>query len=154
MSAWIFRVIVSEKEKYYYDLDKALEEIPNRTIYQYQGRIKSIEVGDIVYFYECEPVSAVGWKCKVLAVNVPYEKTYDIDESKFEHGETEREGYYIKVVALAKYEGKERTALSLYKLRENGLTQERSSFSLNSPRVNPQLLIYINSIKPSVEYND
>ena len=155
MSAWIFRIIVSEKEKYYYELDRALEEIRNRTIYQYQGRIKSIDVGDIVYFYECDPISAICWKCKVLAVNVPYEKTYDIDDSEFEHGETEREGYYIKVVALAKYEeGKDRQKLSIDKLRENGLTQERSSFSLNSPRVNPQLLKYISSIKPSVEYND
>ena len=152
MSAWILPACVNDKKDYYYEVDRSLETL--KTIFWAQSRpITNIEVGDIVYIYEGVPIQAIGWKCKVLAVKV-LPQNVDIDESEFEHGETEREGYYIKVVALAKYEGKEREALSLDKLRENGLTQVRSPFNLNSPRVNPQLLDYINSVKPSVIYDD
>ncbi len=35
MSVWIFLVrVAGEKETYYYDIDKALETLPKRTIYQ------------------------------------------------------------------------------------------------------------------------
>lgn len=156
MSAWIFSIrVAGKKEDYYYDIDRALE-TPPRTIYQGQGRIRSIEVGDIVYFYESSPVQAIGWKCRVLAVKVPYEKTADIDERKFEHNynpERDRDVYYMKVAALAKYDGDARAKLSLSELKKNGLnpnlTSIRSSF-----RPQGELLIYINSVEPSVVYDD
>ena len=152
MSVWIFLVrVAGEKETYYYDIDKALETLPKRTIYQVQGRITSIEVGDIVYFYECDPVKAIGWKCRVLSVKVPYEKTADIDESEFEHGKSERDDYYIKVTALAKYDGESRFKLSLSELHKNGLKPK----TIRAPfRPQGELLSYINSIKPSVKYDD
>lgn len=149
MSVWIFPIrVAGEKKDYYYDLDRALEKISKRTIYQSQGRIRSIDVGDIVYFYEGVPVSAIGWKCRVLAVKVPPQKV-DIDESEFEHGKTERDDYYIKVTAIAKYEGDARRNLSRAELEKHGFTQVRSPH-----RATAQLLKYINSIAPSVVYDD
>lgn len=152
MASWIFSVIVDEKAKYYYELDRALKEMPSHTIYQSQSRIRSIEVGDIVYLYECAPEKAIGWKCRVLAVNVPYCKTSDIDESEFEHGETERDGYYMKVTALGRYKKEDRKALSLEKLKENGLNPNLKSIR-PAVRPNAQLLKYIDSV-PLVKPND
>ena len=158
MSAWIWSITVNPYKKgdYYYELDRALEEIPSHTIYQGQSRIRSIEVGDIVYFYESSPVQAIAWKCRVLAVKVPYEKTADIDERKFEHNynpERDRDVYYMKVTALAKYDGESRVKLSLSELHKNGLNPNLTS--IRSPfRPQGELLKYINSITPSVKYND
>ena len=162
MTTWIFLIRVSgEKDEYYYDLDEALKEMPSHTIYQGQGRIKSIDVGDIVYFYECAPEKAIGWKCRVLAVDVPYEKTSDIDDKKFEHNykpERDRDIHYIKVTAIGKYnKGKEKAALSLKKLQENGLRSKKSSEPITirgSFRPQGELLQYINSIKPSEPDDD
>ena len=156
MSAWIFPIrVAGEKDEYYYDLDRALD-TPPHTIYQGQSRIRSIEVGDIVYFYESSPVQAIAWKCRVLAVKVPYEKTADIDERKFEHNynpERDRDVYYMKVTALAKYDGESRVKLSLSELHKNGLNPNLTS--IRSPfRPQGELLKYINSITPSVKYND
>ncbi len=151
MSTWIFPIrVAGEKDAYYYDLDRALEEIPKRTIYQSQGRIRSISVGDIVYFYEGVPVSAIGWKCRVIAVKVPYEKTADIDERTFEHGTPGIDDYYIKVTAICRYDDEARKKLSRDKMIENGL-----NFTIRSPfRPQGELLKYINSVESSVNYND
>ena len=152
METWILHFDVDPKKKYWYDLDGALNSKKLRgTIYQAQNtHIKNISVGDIVYLYENAPVKVIGWKCRVIAVKIPYEKTSDINDSEFEHGYSEPDDFYIKITALAKYDDESRENLSLAKLRDNGLTQERSN-----NRVNPQLLRYINSIKASpVLYDD
>lgn len=152
MSAWILRICVDETKPYWYEVDKAFEKLG--TIPQGQNiHIKKIAVGDIVYIYENTPVKSIGWKCKVVAVNIAPQDV-DIDDSEFAHGYDEGDDSYIKITAIGKYDDEARKKLSLDKLRENGLTQERSSFNLNSPRVNPKLLDYINSVEPSVVYND
>ena len=161
MSAWIWSITVNpyKKDDYYYELDRALEEMPSHTIYQGQSRIRSIEVGDIVYFYECgkkgKSNRAIGWKCRVLAVDVPYEEISDIDDRKFEHNykpERDRDVHYMKVTALAKYDDDSRAKLSFDKLKENGLNPNLQSIR-PSVRPNAQLLSYINSV-PSVVYDD
>ena len=147
MSVWILPCCVNEKKDYYYEVDRAFETL--KTIFWAQSRpIANIEVGDIVYIYESSPVQAIGWKCRVLAVKVAPQNV-DIDDSEFAHGYDEGDDSYIKITRLAKYDGDKRRKLSLDKLEKNGLTQKRSSH-----RVNPQLLSYINSVKPSVVYDD
>lgn len=154
---WLIKVRPRKKDDYYYELDRALKsDKTGGTIYQGQGRIKSIDVGDIVYFYECAPEEAIGWKCRVLAVNVPYEKTSDIDDKEFEHNykpERDRDVHYMKVTALGNYEKKDRKALSLEKLKENGLNPNLKSIR-GSFRPQGELLQYINSVEPSEKYND
>ena len=149
MSVWILPTCVNEKSDYYYEIDRALETL--KTIFWGQSRpITNIEVGDIVYIYESSPVQAIGWKCKVLAVKVNYQEIKSIDDSEFEHGDGGISDYYIKFTALAKYDGDSRNALSYAKLRENGLKSK-----MQGPfRPKGQSLIYINSIKPSVVYDD
>ena len=154
MTAWIFPIrVAGEKEDYYYNLDGALEEMPSHTIYQSQGRIRSIDVGDMVYFYEGVPVSAIGWKCRVVAVKVPYEAIKEIDDKKFEHGDGGIDDCYIKVTAICRYDGEAREKLSFEKLKENGLNPNLKSIR-GSFRPQGELLKYINSIKSSVKYDD
>lgn len=154
MATWIFPTTVNKNKPYYYEVDRALETL--KTIFWGQSRpIKNIAVGDIVYIYESSPVQAIGWKCRVLAVNVPYEETSDIDDRKFEHNykpERDRDVHYMKVTALAKYDGDSRAKLSFDKLKENGLNPNLQSIR-PSVRPNAQLLSYINSV-PSVVYDD
>lgn len=156
MTTWIFSIRVSgKKDEYYYDLDGALKEMPSHTIYQGQSRIRSIEVGDIVYFYECAPVSAIGWKCRVLAVDVPYKEISDIDDREFEYNykpERDRDVHYMKVTALGEYKDDSRTKLSFEKLKENGLNPNLKSIR-PAVRPNAQLLEYIDSV-PLVKPND
>lgn len=149
MSTWILPACVNERSDYYYEVDRAFETL--KTIFWAQSRpIINIEVGDIVYIYESSPIQAIGWKCKVIAVKATYQDTKSIDESEFEHGDGGISDFYIKITALAKYDGDARDKLSYNFLRENGLTTR-----MQGPlRAKGQLLIYINSIKPSVNYND
>ena len=145
MSAWILRICVDETKPYWYEIDRAFEKLG--TIPQAQNiHIKNIAVGDIVYVYETYPIQKIGWKCEVVAIKIAPQDV-DIDDSEFAHGYDEGDDSYIKITAIGKYDEEARKKLSLDKLRENGLTQERSSFNLNSPRVNPQLLRYIDSVK-------
>lgn len=148
MSTWLLPACVNEKKDYYYEVDRSLDTL--KTIFWGQSRpITNIEVNDIVYIYESSPVQAIGWKCKVIAVKVPPQNV-DIDESAFEHGDGGTSDFYIKITALAKYAGDARRKLSYAKLLENGLTTR-----MQGPlRANAQLLQYINSIKPSVVYDD
>ena len=148
MNTWLLPACVNEKKDYYYEIDRSLETL--KTIFWGQSNpIKNIAVGEIVYIYESSPVQAVGWKCKVLAVKVAPQNV-DIDESEFEHGDGGISDFYIKITALAKYDGDARRKLSYAKLCENGLTTK-----MQGPlRVNAQLLKYINSIEPSVNYDE
>ena len=148
MSTWLLPACVNEKKDYYYEVDRSLDTL--KTIFWGQSNpIKNIAVGDIVYIYESSPVQAIGWKCKVIAVKVSPQNV-DIDESDFEHGDGGISDSYIKITALAKYDGGARRNLSYAKLRKNGLTTR-----MQGPlRANAQLLQYINSIKPSVVYDD
>lgn len=147
MSAWLLPACVDAEKDYHYEIDRSLETL--KTIFWGQSRpLTNIEVGDVVYIYESKPVQAIGWKCKVLAVRVPPQKV-DIDESEFEHGDGGTSDFYIKITALAKYDGDARRKLSRAELEEHGLTQMRSPH-----RANAQLLKYINSIAPSVVYDD
>ena len=149
MSAWILPACVNEKKDYYYEVDRSLDTL--KTIFWGQSRpITNIEVDDIVYIYESSPVQAIGWKCKVIAVKVDYHDTKEIDESDFEHGDGGTSDFYIKITAIAKYDVEARRKLSYARLRENGLTTR-----MQGPlKANAQLFQYINSIKPSVVYND
>ena len=148
MSVGILPCCVDEKKLYYYEVDRAFETL--KTIFWAQSKpITNIEVGDIVYIYESFPVQAIGWKCRVLAVKVPPQNV-DIDESEFEHGDGGIDDLYIKITALAKYVGDSRSKLSYAELCANGLKSK-----MQGPfRPKGQLLIYINSIKPSVKYDD
>ena len=149
MSVWILPTCVRKNNDYYYELDKALDTL--KTIFWAQSRpITNIEVGDIVYIYEGLPIQAIGWKCKVLAVKASYEESKTIDDSAFEHGYSEPANFYIKITAIGKYDDEARAKLSYAKLCENGL-----KYKMQGPfRPKGQPLVYINSVKPSVEYND
>ena len=149
MSTWLLPACVNDKKDYYYEVDRSLETL--KTIFWAQSRpIINIEVGDIVYIYESAPVQAIGWKCKVIAVKATYQDTKSIDESEFEHGDGGISDFYIKITALARYDGDARHKLSYANLCENGLTTR-----MQGPlRVKGQLFIYINSVKPSVIYDD
>lgn len=141
MNAWILHADVVEVKKgdYWYELDRALETL--KTIFWGQSKpITNIDVDDIVYIYANKPVGKITWKCRVLAVKVPPQNA-DIDDSEFGHGNGDTSDYYIKITALAKYYDAARAELSLEKLRQNGLTQERGPH-----RINQQLWDYINSI--------
>ena len=148
MAAWILPACVNEKSDYYYEVDRAFETL--KTIFWAQSRpITNIEVGDIVYIYESSPVKVIGWKCRVLDVKVP-PQNMNIDDSEFEHGDGGVDDSYIKITALAKYDGDARDKLSYAKLCENGLKSK-----MQGPfRPKGQLLSYINSIEPSVVYDD
>lgn len=148
MSVWILPSCVNEKKDYYYEVDRAFETL--KTIFWAQSKpITNIEVGDIVYIYESSPIKAIGWKCRVLDVKVPPQNV-DVDDSEFEHGDGGVDDSYIKITALAKYVGDSRSKLSYAELCKNGLTTK-----MQDPlKAKEQLLIYINSVKPSVEYND
>ena len=154
MSVWIIPAHVGKNDDYYYELDRALDTL--KTIFWGQSKnIKNIDVGDIVYMYETPPVSAIGWRCKVLAVKVPPQNV-DIDDSEFEHGYGGTSDYYIKITvigkSLGKYDDESRAKLlSLLELRRNGLNPK---FHMqDSFRPKGQLLVYINSIEPSVVYD-
>ena len=149
MSAWILRICVDETKPYWYEIDRAFKKLG--TIPQAQNiHIKNIAVGDIVYIYEGLPIQAIGWKCKVLAVKASYEESKTIDDSAFEHGYSEPANFYIKITAIGKYDDEARAKLSYAKLCENGL-----KYKMQGPfRPKGQPLVYINSVKPSVLYND
>ena len=148
MSAWILPCCVNDKKEYYYEVDRAFEKL--KTIFWAQSKpITNIEVGDIVYIYESSPVQAIGWKCRVLAVKVPPQNV-NIDDSEFEHGDGGVDGSYIKITALAKYDGDSRSKFSYAELCAKGLTTK-----MQGPiRAKGQLLLYINSVRPSVVYDE
>lgn len=141
MSTWILPCCVDENADYYYEIDNAFDKLG--TIFWGQSKpITNIAVGDIVYIYETSPVKAIVWKCKVLAVDVPYEKTSDIDDSEFGHGNAGIYDSYIKITALRRYYGESKDNLAYDELCKNGLTTR-----MQGPfRPNAQLLSYINSI--------
>ncbi len=149
MNTWLLPANVNKNSKYHYEIDRALENL--KTIFWAQSTpLKNIAVGEIVYIYESSPVQAVGWKCKVLAVRASYEATKEIDDSEFEHGDGGISDFYIKITALAKYEGESRKKLAYRELRKNGLTTK-----MQSPiRAKDNLLEYINSVAPSVNYDE
>lgn len=149
MSVWLLPTCVKKNDDYYYEVDRTLDTL--KTIFWAQSKpITNIAVGDIVYLYESSPVKAIGWKCKVLTVKATYESIKEIDDSEFEHGDPGIADSYIKITALARYDGDSRHKLSYAKLCENGLTTK-----MQGPlRANAQLLQYINSVTPSVKYDD
>lgn len=141
MASWILPTRVKKNSDYWYELDRALETL--KTIFWGQSKpITNVSIGEIVYLYESSPVKAICWKCKILAVKVPHAGIKEIDDSEFEHGYSPSD-FYIKITALAKYDGDSREKLSYAKLCENGLTTK-----MQGPlRANPQLLEYINSVE-------
>lgn len=138
MSTWIFPVNANQKAGYYFDVDRAFEELT--TIFW--GQNTAVDVGDIVYLYKSAPVQTIVWKCKVLAVNVD-PRGVDIDDSAFEYGKRAIvPNLYVKITALCKYYGEARDKLSYAELRKNGLNTTMQG----ALKVNPQLLAYINSV--------
>ena len=143
MSTWILPACVDENKPYYYEVDRAFDTL--KTIFWAQNRsMKSIAVGDIAYIYESSPVRVIAWKCRVVAVNVPYDETKSIDESEFEHGDGGIAEAYVKLTAICKYDDEGRQKLSYAAMRDNGLKSR-----MQGPfRPNEQLLAYINSVEP------
>lgn len=63
---------------------------------------QNIEIGDIVYLYIGNPISAIKYKCKVNKVNLPF---CEIDDTKyvFDGDVFERYGNYMEIELLKDY---------------------------------------------------
>ena len=94
----------------YYDIEKAFQK--SKIIDWKQGA--SINVGDIVYIYMGQPISAILYKCRVIENNIPYD--YNDGNVKIK--------YLMNIELLEKYD---KELYTFQKLKEYGVNAIRSA---------------------------
>lgn len=117
-----------------------IEEAQNHTL-------RNIEIGDIVYAYQANPVKAIRWKCRVTDVE---REISAIDDRVYSGSGKVYNGPFIELEAL--YEYRNYQALSLGRLREKGYRGNmQGACRLDS--FMPELLEYIHRIDTTLRYD-
>ncbi len=79
------------------------------------AKLRDAAVGDIAYIYECDPVKAIRWKCRITAVN---RTVRVIDDSAYSDDPVEYTGPHLEIEAVYAYPFYRQ--LSLKALRKHG----------------------------------
>lgn len=112
MTEWIMPY--NEKGKNAYRFNDALRDL-GKIEEEQNHTLLNIEVGDIIYAYQADPVKAIRWKCEVTEVE---RKISEIDDRIYSGSGEIYGGPFIELKALYEYRNYQR--LSLDCLREKG----------------------------------
>lgn len=108
MTEWILPA-----NRYYHAYD-ALRDL-GKIEWVQNTKLKNAEVGDFAYIYECAPLQAIRWKCRITAMN---RQVSIIDDSAYSDNPMQYPGPYLEIEAVCEYLFY--TELSLEALRSNG----------------------------------
>lgn len=137
MTEWILPY--NEKGKDAFRVNDALRNL-DRIEWVQNRNLTNINIGDIVYLYEADPVKAIRWKCKVTDV---WREDSIIDDSAYSGSGGTDEGPFIEIERLCEYFLWQQ--LSLNNLRKNGYSANMQG-ACRVESFKPELSEYIHKI--------